>query len=200
MLIGICGFIGSGKDTIADYFINRYQFKKESYAGTLKDVVANIFGWDRELIEGSTKESRQWREQVDIWWANELNDPTFTPRKALQMIGTDVFRNHFHHQIWILSVKRKLQQICDEHVVITDCRFPNEIQLIKDAGGIIIHVHRDPSPEWYVDHKNGTSPIPSHIHISEYAWIHSEPDYVIYNNQSLEALYSKIDTIMSTLN
>ena len=65
MIIGVCGFIGTGKDTIADYLVNIRQFRRESFANTLKDAVASVFGWDRELIEGRTRQAREWREQVD---------------------------------------------------------------------------------------------------------------------------------------
>jgi dephospho-CoA kinase len=65
MIIGICGFIGSGKDTIADYLVNLHHFRRESFANTLKDAVAQVFGWDRTMLEGRTKMAREWREQVD---------------------------------------------------------------------------------------------------------------------------------------
>ena len=84
MIIGITGLIGSGKDTAADYLCTVHGFKRMSFAGTLKDAVAAVFGWDRELLEGSTKASREWREQVDEWWANRLGIPDLTPRYILQ--------------------------------------------------------------------------------------------------------------------
>jgi len=108
MIIGICGFIGSGKDTIADYLVNFHEFRRDSYAGTLKDAVAAVFNWDRELLEGRTKEARAWREQVDPWWAERLNMPDLTPRLALQLWGTEVCRKGFHDDIWIASVENKL--------------------------------------------------------------------------------------------
>ena len=43
MIIGICGLIGAGKDTIADYLVNVHGFRRESFAGTLKDAVAAVF-------------------------------------------------------------------------------------------------------------------------------------------------------------
>ena len=54
MIIGICGLIGSGKDTIADYLVTNYNFKKLSFADKLKDSVATMFDWDRELLDGKT--------------------------------------------------------------------------------------------------------------------------------------------------
>ena len=65
MIIGICGLIGSGKDTTADYLVNVHQYRRDSYASTLKDVVSAVFGWPRDMLEGRTKHSREWREQVD---------------------------------------------------------------------------------------------------------------------------------------
>ena len=65
MIIGICGFIGGGKDTIADYLVNVQHFRRVSFAGALKDAVSSVFGWNREMLEGRTQESRNWREQRD---------------------------------------------------------------------------------------------------------------------------------------
>ena len=62
MIIGVCGLIGAGKDTIADYLVNIHQFRRESFANTLKDAVSAVFGWDRELLEGRTAQAREWRE------------------------------------------------------------------------------------------------------------------------------------------
>jgi len=148
MIIGICGLIGSGKDTIADYLQNIHQFRRESFAHALKDAVAQVFGWDRDLLEGRTKESRAWREQVDPWWAQRLKMPHLTPRHVLQVWGTEVARRSFHDDIWIAALENKLRKTTDD-VVISDCRFPNEIKSIRRAGGIVIRVVRGPEPEWY---------------------------------------------------
>ena len=81
MIVGFVGFIGSGKDTAADYLVNFHGYRRDSFANTLKDAVACVFGWDRTLLEGRTKEAREWREQVDLWWAERLGMPNLTPRK-----------------------------------------------------------------------------------------------------------------------
>jgi len=148
MIIGICGFIGSGKDTIADYLVNLHHFRRESFASTLKDAVSQVFGWDRTMLEGRTKQAREWREQVDPWWAERLHMPTLTPRWILQYWGTEVCRAGFHDDIWIASLENKLRHSQDD-VVISDCRFPNEIKAIKNAGGRVIRVTRGPEPAWY---------------------------------------------------
>ena len=126
MIIGFCGLIGSGKDTAADYLVNFHGFKRESFANTLKDAVAAVFGWDRELLEGRTNSAREWREQIDPWWSERLDMPNLTPRLVLQLWGTEVCRRAFHDDIWIASVENKLRKTKD-NIVITDCRFPNEI-------------------------------------------------------------------------
>ena len=109
MIIGISGLIGSGKDTVADYLVNVHEFRRESFAGTLKDAVSAVFGWDRTLLEGRTKASREWREQVDTWWAARLNMPNLTPRWVLQYWGTEVMRRGFHDIFGLPALKTKLE-------------------------------------------------------------------------------------------
>lgn len=208
MIIGICGLIGAGKDTIADYLVNIHEFRRESFANTLKDAAAAVFGWDRTLLEGRTKEAREWREQVDPWWAARLQIPTLTPRWVLQYWGTEVLRNHFHDDIWIASLENKLRKTRDD-IVISDCRFPNEIKAIKEQGGIVIRVVRGPDPEWMqhaINHMSGPSRIgwaigkdalsKAGIHASEYSWAATEFDAVIDNNGTIDNLYKQVSLLV----
>jgi hypothetical protein len=210
MIIGVCGLIGSGKDTIADYLQNIHQFRRESFAHTLKDAVAAVFGWDRELLEGRTKESRAWREQVDTWWAERLNMPNLTPRLVLQLWGTEVCRKGFHDNIWIASLENKLRKTTDD-VVISDCRFPNEIKAIKEAGGIVIRVIRGPEPKWYnlakivnegpnnnIEWRLSKDRLEKfNVHASETAWVGTEFDAIIDNNaDGLDNLYKQIKSLV----
>ena len=103
MIIGVCGFIGSGKDTIADYLVNIHQYRRESFANTLKDAVSAVFGWDRTMLEGRTKQAREWREQVDEWWSQRLGR-VITPRWILQYWGTEVCRKGFHDDVPLADV------------------------------------------------------------------------------------------------
>jgi hypothetical protein len=136
MIIGICGFISSGKDTVADYLVNYHEFRRVSFAGALKDAISCVFGWDRNMLEGRTKTSREWREHPDLWWSQRLGQ-NITPRGVLQQWGTEVCRAAFHDDIWIASLENQLRTSVD-NVVISDCRFPNEIEnMISDLYQII---------------------------------------------------------------
>jgi hypothetical protein len=203
MIIGVCGFIGSGKDTIADYLVNFHEFRRESFASTLKDAVSAVFGWDRTMLEGRTKEAREWREQVDPWWAARLDMPTLTPRWVLQYWGTEVCRKAFHDDIWIASLENKLRNSKD-HVVISDCRFPNEIKSIKDAGGKIVWVKRGELPDWYElaiaanqGHNWAVQDLKMRkIHASETAWVGTAFDQIIENNSTIDELYAQANSLL----
>ena len=203
MIIGICGFIGSGKDTVADYLVNFHEFRRESFASTLKDAVSAVFGWDRTMLEGRTKEAREWREQIDPWWAERLGMPTLTPRWVLQYWGTEVCRKGFHDDIWIASLENKLRTSKD-NVVISDCRFPNEIASIKNAGGKIIWVQRGITPHWYDIALQANRGVESakrfleteKIHASETSWIGTNFDAVVDNNGLISQLYMNMEDLI----
>lgn len=203
MIIGFCGFIGSGKDTAADYLVNFHGFRRDSFAGTLKDACAAVFGWDRVLLEGKTKEAREWREQVDEWWAERLGMPHLTPRWVLQYWGTEVCRMGFHDDIWIASLENKLRQTKDD-VVISDVRFPNEIKALRDAGGEVYWIQRGELPSWYniALHANAGSTADQDklkqlgVHASETAWVGLPMNGSVGNNGSIEQLYNQLRNLV----
>jgi hypothetical protein len=203
MIIGICGFIGSGKDTAADYLVGFHGFRRDSFAGTLKDSVAAVFGWDRELLEGRTPEARAWREQVDAWWADRLGMPHLTPRWVLQYWGTEVCRQGFHDDIWIAALESRLARRTD-HTVISDVRFPNEIKAIKAQGGRIVWIQRGELPEWYNIALHANAGLKTDqdrlkemgIHASETAWVGTPFDETIGNNGTIEQLYTQLSSLV----
>jgi hypothetical protein len=200
-IVGICGLIGHGKDTAAGFLIEE-GFERISFAGVLKDACANIFGWDRILLEGNTSESRVWRETVDEWWSTRLNIPNFTPRLALQQVGTDALRTHFHHDIWVAACERQIVN-SEKNVVISDCRFYNELQAIKNLGGTTAVVWRHDKPEWWTNasaiNQANVSKKKMHlvdamsskypdVHKSEWSWAGWDFDVELLNTSTLSEL------------
>jgi hypothetical protein len=185
MIIGLVGYIGSGKGTVADILVRNHQYHKFAFADALKDAVATIFTWPRGLLEGDSNASRAFRERVDVWWSNKLGYEV-TPRLILQRMGTEACRHGIADNIWIAALEKRIHGYND--VVISDCRFPNEIDFIRSAGGLIVRVKRgdDPSPE-----------VLSTLHVSETAWNSYEPDYVISNEGTLDELKKSIDSFLT---
>jgi len=195
MIIGLCGFAGSGKGTLADILVENHNFRKISFATKLKDVASVMFGWDRDLLEGITDESRAWREEVDEYWSNELEQEV-TPRIVLQLFGTDCVRNNLHNNIWVSIVKKTLIDNPDVNWVIPDIRFPNEVDVIQQQlNGSVWWIKRGELPDWYrtaaVDNEIGSNDMLtkySEVHESEYRWINTQFDNIIDNDSSIEEL------------
>jgi len=215
-IYGIVGWMGSGKDTAAHYLVERYDWRQVSFASTLKDAVAAVFHWPRQLLEGRTPESRLWREQPDIWWSQRLNIANLTPRWVLQNVGTEVFRNHFHADIWIASTERVIQHHLDQghNVVVSDCRFANEFASIQQAGGRLIRISRDRViPVWsacaatqnnasadelaYLYNHNMTMDhLYPTVHASEWNWVGRPVSHVLDNTGTLDQLHQQLDQLV----
>ncbi len=143
MIIAITGHKGHGKDTIGDVLVREFGFVKYSIAGPLKKAAQEIFSFTDEQVFGDYNI----KDQID---------PRFgvSPRKILQVIGTELFQydiyNHLPEliekipprKIWILRFKWWYEHTDWLNVVITDLRFPHEAEVIKELGGIIIKVYR----------------------------------------------------------
>jgi len=206
MLIGLVGFINCGKGTIADILVDRHGFFKESYANSLKDACSIIFGWDRQMLEGATPESRAWREQPDEWWSEKLGRE-FSPRLALQLMGTEAGRDVFHPDLWVHTVMRRCENAPLNNYVIADVRFPNEINAIVNSGGKVIRVRRGEDPEWYALARECNTYNKQEImrnaypevHFSEWAWIGAHYDIVMDNNCSLDELTVRVDKLVDSL-
>jgi hypothetical protein len=121
-----------------------------------------------------------------------------------------VCRTAFHDDIWIASLENKLRKTQDD-VVISDCRFPNEIRAIRAQGGHVIRVVRGPEPDWYEaalaanSDSHWTQGDPREalrrrgIHASETAWIGTRFDKVIANDGTLDELYAQVTDLVRDL-
>ena len=188
MLIGLVGLIGSGKDTVAEFLVREHGFHRDSFAKSLKDAVSVIFGWNRDLLEGATQESRMWRERIDPYWSNKL-DQAVTPRYILQHWGTEVMRGHFHDSIWIDSFTARYT---GGKIVLSDTRFINEIKTIRDLKGKVVLVRRGPIPTQQEMQERS-------VHQSEWDWIGQKFDYEIDNSGNLEDLKTQVGVMIRSL-
>jgi hypothetical protein len=102
-------------------------------------------------------------------------------------MGTEACRHGIADNIWIAALEKRIHGYQD--VVISDVRFPNEIDFIRSAGGVIVRVKRgdDPSPEEL-----------SKLHVSETAWNDCDPDYTIENNSDVEGLRLSVSDLLTT--
>ncbi|TRZ53055.1 MAG: hypothetical protein D4S01_01920 [Dehalococcoidia bacterium] len=177
MLVGICGKAGAGKDTVGDYLIDKYGFKKIALADPIKRLVKDVFALDHHTVY-----DRDAREQpLDQW-------DGWSVRKLLQYIGTELFRQNIDDAIWVKSLWHRIRDDKDNNYVVTDVRFPNELQFFEENGGdnfLSVKVCRE-GCEGGV----GISGHESEKHDLETRW-------VINNDGTFEDLYNKVSEIMA---
>lgn len=177
MLIGICGKANSGKDTVGDYIVQKYNFKKISLADPIKRLVKDVF-----VLDDHTVYDRIVREQPLENW------PNWTVRKLLQFIGTELFRNNIDDAIWVRSLWYRIQNDKGNNYVVTDVRFNNELQFFKDhskKGEFICLKIIRPGCDGKVGlsgHESEAYDLPG--------------DFEIINDGNFQDLYNKIDNVM----
>lgn len=204
-VIGLSGFAGAGKSTIAEYLVREHGFVRMSFAMALKDITAIAFGWDRQRLEGATPQDRIWREEPDPFWSERMGKP-FTPRYALQFIGTDVFRNHVVNTIWSDLIIAKIRHVTpNTNVVIDDVRFVNERQALQTVGAKFLLIRRDTFPSslheelWNAGRSGTFASVDTttiQLHPSEWQWLHDQTvadDPVLVNSGSYDDLYQNVD-------
>lgn len=198
MIIGLVGFIGSGKGTVGNILTEK-GFIADSFAKPLKDACSSIFGWPRDMLEGDTDQSRAWREKKDEFWSKQFGYD-FSPRLALQLMGTEAGRNVFHEDVWVISL---LNRSKGKNVVVTDVRFQNEIDHIQNNNGIVVRVIRGEEPEWYrplyeMDTFSQRQAYMQRfgIHQSEWDWVGSAFDHIIYNDGNIDDLGKSVDKML----
>lgn len=168
-IIGIGYRKRSGKDAIADHLVEAHGFKRVAFADKLKDVAKVMFDWTDAHFEEPLKEA------VDRFWG-------LSPRKALQLLGTEAGRQVFGHDIWVKHVKKHmLDNYHHINWVIPDVRFPDEAKAIKSWGGEVWRVDRPGLP--------GGDGHASETSMDGYGdW-----NKIIVNDGTLDDLYTKVD-------
>ena len=144
-IIAFAGRKQSGKTTCSE-FVQKYfngvieplnSAKIYNFADPLKqDICINILGLTEYQCYGTDDQKN---ELVDCYWDTKQ----LTAREVMQMVGTDMFRA-MQKNVWSSATIRKIQNDKPKLAIIADCRFPNEVDAVKDAGGIVIKLTRNP--------------------------------------------------------
>lgn len=129
-IVAFTGLAGSGKSTAAAHLVHCHGFQRVRFAGPLKAMLAAL-GLTPEQIDGSEKET-----PCDLLGGK-------TPRYAMQTIGTEWGRYLIASDLWIRAWKAAVAKVpAGVPVVVDDCRFPNEAEAVRAAGGVIIRIDR----------------------------------------------------------
>lgn len=193
MIIGLTGKLESGKDTIADYLVEKYGFDKVGFMDEMYRGVCGLFGIDLETAL-RWKDS-QFGVKVDITSNNmsqlgpslvRVEHVHLTWREFLQRFGTEMARECWDEDFWIDRFERKyLEDSTSDFLVVKDVRLNNEALCLGSHGGTIWEVLRPG--------KDGDS------HLTEAGIDERHIDGEIMNNASLEELYETLDWWMKEL-
>jgi hypothetical protein len=177
-IIAICGAKRSGKDFLATYLIDKYDYKHIKIAQKLKDVCQILFGFSNDQIENNSK------DVVDQHWG-------VSPRKCMQFIGTELMQYKIQEllpccgrKFWINSLINSLEN--DTKYVISDLRFKHEYEELHKLGCLIIKV------ESYNTTENDT-------HSSEQEYKVIPADIVVYNDMKTTKILTQIQSYVDHL-
>ncbi len=166
------GALGVGKDTFADYLIELCpdMYARYSFAEPIRRI-GEVFGFTREQMA-----DRAMKELCDEFWG-------ISPRRFLQMVGTDMFRNVWRSDVWIKCARKAVCGNPGRHTVITDVRYANEMKFIQDMGGLVVRLRRNSEP--YADSFHHPSEFELNRLIASGAL---RPDLEVDNNGSMQDL------------
>ena len=218
MIISITGKIGSGKDTVAQIIQECTPYHKweiQKWAGKLKTIAEIISGIPKEKFEDQdfkyTNLPKCWDRQVQS--GRYKTTQSMTVRDLLQLLGTEAMRNGLHTNVWVNALFADYNATgynytgCENKVIqgeweypnwiITDMRFPNEMEAVEEREGITIKVVRGCSECGGIGyHKLSCSKQYEKQHPSETAIDDAKFDYEIINDGSIEDLIEKVRQIL----
>jgi len=203
-IIGIHGYIESGKDTVANIIkkidVER-DWKIKKFASKLKQIATILTGIPSEMFENQDFKKTYLGNEWDITKktdhtliengkaASEYIESKMSIRDMLQKLGTEAMRNGLHPDVWVNALlcdykktKDKDEEYTHPNWIISDLRFPNEYDAIKKKGGFCIKVVRP-----VVDKSTSEQQ-----HISEYALDYHTFDYTLDNSGDIDDLEKEV--------
>lgn len=171
-VIGVAGRARSGKDSIGKFLIDKYKYTRYAFADPIKHALSKMFGLPvRDFYDDERKEIPH------AFWG-------ISPREMAQKLGTEGGRMLFREDIWIKRAELQLKSFPRKYV-ITDVRFENEAEFIRENEGVLIHVVRPELGDGVVNE-----------HVSENGVEIVEGDHVIFNDGTLSELYFKVTKVL----
>jgi len=212
MIMALSGVKFSGKDTVAEGLIRYHKFKRIGLADKLKDVCSIVFRINRGDMDNPSLKELDFENPLELTethildlvsvlkddgfdvdmdtvlflYKNFAGEKLTSIRHLLQVVGTDICRGHIKDDIWLEYIKNSIRS-CSDNIVITDARFKNERDFLREMGAVICLVKRK-------GFENGGS------HISENQ-LGSDSDYdlIINNNGSILSIQSEISMWYSVM-
>jgi hypothetical protein len=206
MIISLVGKKGSGKTTVAQYFLDK-GFELRSFAAPLKQLLSEVFELPMFLLTDAEAKERHalaidvteieitklldlasskfypiTEDQRALALKNTPNYRLTTPRQLLQVVGTDIFRNGVGIDYWLNVLKRSIDPSKD--YVIDDTRFANELATVKSLGGYNVGLIRSSQA--------------ADGHSSEQIDL-TPCDFIIQNKYNIQTLKSDIDITYSLI-
>lgn len=176
IIIGIGYKKGVGKDTVANRLVDKHGFTRMSFADPLKEACRTIFHFNDAQLYGDKK------EVMDHRWGK-------TPRQILQMMGTDAVRNIIDREVWVKSLKIKIENMVKANpgkqlkIAVPDVRFPNEAEAILEMeGGVVWKVTRALPTNEFSYHE-------SEVALDQY----NKWSTVLINDSTMAELYKRVD-------
>lgn len=172
LIIALTGAAGCGKDTIANRLMETGVWGRYAFATPLKRGLATMFNIPIEDFESPTIKNVPYYK-----FGRSL-------RYMAQTLGTEFGRHLIADDVWIQLAKENIhnQLTHVSNIVITDCRFENEADMVHEMGGYVIKIIRDDNPHTATLAANAIS-----NHASELGFPVEKCDFVLYNNGSLNA-------------
>lgn len=177
MIIGVSGWARAGKDTVADHLVDNYGFVKMSFADPMREALIRL----NPLINVGEVSPIPLATAVRLIGWEELKSQSPDIRGLMQRLGTEVGRQMFGENFWVDLALSRIEP--GTNVVFADCRFVNEADAIRAAGGVV----------WRVERKDFG---PANDHVSERALDHYAFDDGVSNFDSIDVLNGLVDDLV----
>ena len=186
-LIGLGGLLRSGKDTFADYLVEKHGYVKVNMSEPLHEAMMLLDPIVTTEVDGTAVWTYSYADLInEHGYVEAKKNPEV--RRLLQVLGTEIGRKMFGENVWVDLAGKRIDELRAEGkpVVITGLRYPNEIEMIRAHKGHTIWIDRGGKP--------------TSDHPSENSVTHRDFDQTIHNTKSLDALYEAADIIATKEN